>query len=96
MASSLLCDPCELFLDPRLRFPKVKIGATLLKKALGFRYPLEVIPLDAGLVKGSHGRVTDRCEEGPLLMTTEPKLLPADELHAADVFGVLLDHVFRD
>jgi predicted AlkP superfamily pyrophosphatase or phosphodiesterase len=31
-------DPVELFLDPTLRAPKLKIGATLLKKALGFRY----------------------------------------------------------
>jgi len=49
-------DPTELFLDPELKFPKVKIALFLLKKKLGLRALLDVIPLDAGLVKGSHGR----------------------------------------
>ena len=31
-------DPVELFLDPALRLPKVKISSTLAKKMLGFRY----------------------------------------------------------
>ena len=39
--------------------------ATLAKKALGFRYLMKVIPLDATLVKGSHGRITDQLEDGP-------------------------------
>jgi predicted AlkP superfamily pyrophosphatase or phosphodiesterase len=88
-------DPCELFLDPRLRLPQLKIGATLLKKLLGFRYLMDVIPLDAGLVKGSHGRVTDRADEGPLLLTTEPKFLPASDVAATDVCDVILEHLFR-
>lgn len=54
-------DPVELFLDPELSLPKAKIAAFLLKKKLGFRTLLDVIPLDAGLVKGSHGR--DRVPE---------------------------------
>src|SRR5581483_2707780 len=29
-------DPVELFIDPTLSFPKVQIGLTLLKRALGF------------------------------------------------------------
>ncbi len=49
-------DPVELFLDPELSFPKAKIAAFLLKKKLGLRGLLDVIPLDASLVKGSHGR----------------------------------------
>ncbi len=87
-------DPCELFLDPSLVFPKLKIAWTLLKKALGFRYLLDVIPLDASLVGGSHGRVTDRPEEGPILMTTEPRLLTRDRLAAVDVYTLLLEHLF--
>jgi len=87
-------DPCELFLDPNLFLPKLKIAWTLLKKALGFRYLLEVIPLDADLVQGSHGRVTEADEEGPIFMTTEPKLLTRERLAAVDVFSLILDHVF--
>ncbi len=89
-------DPCELFIDPVLSLPKLKIAWALLKKVLGFRYLMEVIPLDAGLVKGSHGRVTDQDDEGPIFMTSESKLLQRDSINAADVFGLLLGHVFCD
>jgi predicted AlkP superfamily pyrophosphatase or phosphodiesterase len=87
-------DPCELFIDPAIALPKVKIGWTLLKKLLGFRYSMEVTPLDATLVKGSHGRVTDHDDEGPIFMTSEPKLLKSNSINAVDVFGLLLDHIF--
>ena len=40
-------DPAELFIDPALRSPKLKIAATLAKRKLGFRSLMEVIPLDA-------------------------------------------------
>ena len=52
-------DPVELFLDPSIRVPKLAIGWRLAKRALGLRALMDVIPLDAGLVKGSHGRLTD-------------------------------------
>ena len=58
-------DPVELFLDPALRVPKASVGWRLAKKALGFRYLMDVIPLDASLVKGSHGRPTDDLGAGP-------------------------------
>jgi predicted AlkP superfamily pyrophosphatase or phosphodiesterase len=48
-------DPCELFFDPRLRFPKLHAARRLLQKKLGFRMTMDVVPLDAGIVKGSHG-----------------------------------------
>src|SRR5207253_8863044 len=48
-------DPVELFLDPKLKLPKVKIAWRLLQKKLGFRMLMDVIPLEASLVKGSHG-----------------------------------------
>src|SRR6266513_649170 len=48
-------DPVELFLDPKLALPKLKIAWRLLQKKLGFRMLMDVIPLDATLVKGSHG-----------------------------------------
>src|SRR5262249_27872844 len=43
-------DPVELFLDPALKFPRLKIAWRLLQKALGFRMLMDVIPLDARLV----------------------------------------------
>jgi predicted AlkP superfamily pyrophosphatase or phosphodiesterase len=88
-------DPAELFINPTLAAPKLKIATTLLRKKLGFRILLDVIPLDATLVKGSHGRPPARAEDGPLLITQQPDLLSStgSPLPATDVFGVILKHL---
>jgi predicted AlkP superfamily pyrophosphatase or phosphodiesterase len=88
-------DPAELFLDPALRMPRLKIGLTLLRKKLGFRTLLDVIPLDASLVRGSHGRVTDSPGAGPLAITQQAELLPQPSLDATQVCRLILDHVFE-
>jgi predicted AlkP superfamily pyrophosphatase or phosphodiesterase len=62
-------DPVELFVDPDLKFPKLTIAKFLLKKKLGFRALLEVIPLDARLVRGSHGRDNVPEDERPIFVT---------------------------
>jgi predicted AlkP superfamily pyrophosphatase or phosphodiesterase len=49
-------DPVELFLDPKLPLAKLKILGRLAQKQLGFRMLMDVIPLDASLINGSHGR----------------------------------------
>jgi predicted AlkP superfamily pyrophosphatase or phosphodiesterase len=85
-------DPVELFVDPTIRLPQLHVGLRLLQKAAGMRYLLDVIPLDASLVRGSHGRPTDRPGEGPLLMSSEPDLLP-DAVHAVDVKDIVLRHL---
>jgi predicted AlkP superfamily pyrophosphatase or phosphodiesterase len=87
-------DPVELFVDPRLRFPKLRIAARLAQKILGFRYLMDVISLDASLVRGSHGRLTDHAADGPLFITTRPELLGAGPVAAVDVKDLLLAHVF--
>jgi predicted AlkP superfamily pyrophosphatase or phosphodiesterase len=48
-------DPCELFFDPKLFWPKGRAIAKVLMKKLGLRTLVDVIPLDASLVRGSHG-----------------------------------------
>ena len=88
-------DPVELFLDPELSLPKVKVGSTLLKKKLGFRYLMNVIPLDASLVKGSHGHITDSVERSPLLITQQQDVLDKERIEAKEVFQVILDHLDR-
>ncbi len=87
-------DPVELLLDPALKFPPLKVGATLLKKQLGFRYLMDVIPLDATLVKGSHGRPTDAPAAGPLFITRRGDVLQSDALDAAQVCGSILQHLY--
>lgn len=88
-------DPVELFLDPALRWPKLSVGWRLAKRALGFRSLLDVVPLDARLVKGSHGRPVDRPEMGPLLITSCPDLLAAGPVPATMIKQLILDHVFQ-
>jgi predicted AlkP superfamily pyrophosphatase or phosphodiesterase len=89
-------DPVELFLDPELKAPKLAVGWRLAKKAAGFRMLMDVISPDASsLVKGSHGRLTDAADAGPLLMTDSPELLSEGELHATDVRDLMLRHVFE-
>jgi len=87
-------DPAELFVDPALKAAKLRIGLRLAQKMLGMRYLMDVIPLDATLVRGSHGRLTDRAEDGPLFITSEPQLLGEGPVTATDVRDLLLDHVF--
>src|SRR5690606_35575002 len=89
-------DPVELFLDPALRFPPVSVGWRLAKKALGFRYLMDLIPLDATLVKGSHGRLPESDAEAPVLLSSAPELLPEGTVQATDVKRIVLEHVFRD
>ena len=71
-------DPVEMFMRSKLR-----AGYKLLKKKAGFRYVMDVIPLDASLVKGSHGRIGVNPEYQPLLISddkhsTEGSMLPTD------------------
>jgi predicted AlkP superfamily pyrophosphatase or phosphodiesterase len=66
-------DPCELFFDPRLRWPKLRVVRRLFAKKLGFRTLFDVIPLDANVVRGSHGLVAANAAEGPLLIGHGPQ-----------------------
>ena len=76
-------DPCELYVDPAIQFPKLAIAKFLLKKKLGLRGLLEVIPLDATLVKGSHGRdIVDEGEQ-PVLIGASMPVSRAEDVHDA-------------
>jgi len=65
-------DPCELFVDPELRFPMLRVARRVGQKKLGMRYLMDVVPLDATLVRGSHGRLPDEPERGPVFLSSEP------------------------
>jgi predicted AlkP superfamily pyrophosphatase or phosphodiesterase len=87
-------DPCELFLDPKKPLAKATVVSSLLKKKLGFRYYMDVIPLDASLVKGSHGTPADDPEEAPLLIGDKSLWEPASgELPMTAVRDVILRSV---
>jgi predicted AlkP superfamily pyrophosphatase or phosphodiesterase len=87
-------DPVELLLDPAIRVPALTIGWKLAKKSLGMRMLMDVIPLDATLVKGSHGRPgLSGTDEGPLFMTRQKHLLPGSPIDSVDVCALLLAHL---
>ena len=87
-------DPVELFLDPAIQFPRLTLGSKLLAKKLGFRTLMDVIPLDTSLVRGSHGRLTDDADAGPLFLSSVPDLVPAEHVEATDVKRLVLEHLF--
>jgi predicted AlkP superfamily pyrophosphatase or phosphodiesterase len=78
-------DPCELFFDPRLWWPRGRAMGRLLQKKLGFRTLLDVVPLDPGLVRGSHGLAAASPEAGPLLigdgLAPSAEVLPMQAVH---------------
>ena len=89
-------DPVETLADPKIPFLKAKIGMTLLKKKLGFRYTMDVIPLDATLVKGSHGRINEDRKDHPLLVSQRKELLEKESLEPTQVHDLILSSLFRD
>jgi predicted AlkP superfamily pyrophosphatase or phosphodiesterase len=85
-------DPVELFLDPKIPAVKLKIAWRLLQKKLGLRMLMDVIPLDATLVKGSHGRRPADTQDWPVFITSQPEILGAKEIESTDVYQILLRH----
>ena len=73
--------------------PPLALGSRIVRRRLGFRTPLDVIPLDASLVKGSHGRIPADPRKGPLLMTRQTDLLESDPLPATAVHDLILRHL---
>ena len=83
-------DPVELFIDPKLKTPILKIAAFLFKKKLGIRGLLNVIPLDAWLVKGSHGRIPEDMSEWPVFVSP----VGAESVkESTDIYGAIRDAV---
>jgi predicted AlkP superfamily pyrophosphatase or phosphodiesterase len=75
-------DPVEMFMSSKLR-----AGYKLLRKKAGFRYVMDVIPLDATLIKGSHGRKNIAQEFYPLLLLI--KKLIKKKINAINVYEVI-------
>ena len=89
-------DPVELFVDPEIRFPMLATGWKLAKRKLGQRQLMDVISLkDTRLVKGTHGRITDNPDHGPLVISSDADLLPEGAVDATGFKALVLDHVFR-
>jgi predicted AlkP superfamily pyrophosphatase or phosphodiesterase len=81
-------DPAELFFDPADRLVKARAALALAKKKAGLRYTLDVVPLDPSWVKGTHGRMPDHTDDGPVFLCSEP--LGRDRVAATEVCDLIL------
>ncbi|MDT8363296.1 MAG: alkaline phosphatase family protein [Nitrosomonas sp.] len=87
-------DPVELFFDPEIKIIPVSVGWRLLRKKLGFRQLMDVIPLTPELVKGSHGRIHDSVEPCPIIISSEKGYLHQSVIQPTQVRDIMLDHLF--
>jgi predicted AlkP superfamily pyrophosphatase or phosphodiesterase len=78
-------DPVEMFMTS-----KGRAAYKLLRKKAGLRYVMDVIPLDATLIKGSHGRLEKNTSFHPVLITDD---LYKDSVQAAEVYDVIWKHL---
>ncbi len=89
-------DPVELFVDPKIRFPKLRIAHRLALKKLGFRYYMDLTSLDAQLVKGSHGRLPTPGKEeseAPVFISSS-RSIERDQIPMTAVKDLLLELQF--
>lgn len=89
-------DPVELFLDPKFAFPPAHIVWRLLKKKLGFRTLMDVIPLDTSLVRGSHGLPPADPSRAPLLLLEPGQVQLPASIACEQVQSVILSHLFEN
>lgn len=85
-------DPVELFLDPQIAWPTLRVAWRLLQKTLGFRYYMDVIGLDASIVRGSHGRLPTsgrESSEAPVFVCSS-KRIETDRIAMEEVKAALL------
>lgn len=87
-------DPAELFLDPALRWPALKVGFRLLQKKIGMRTLLDVISTDPSMVRGSHGRPPSDAESGPVVIRSWKS--SASAIDAIDVHDEIISRVLKE
>lgn len=83
-------DPCELFFDPKLWWPKGRAVRRLLRKKLGFRTLFDLTPLDASLVKGSHGLPMEHAVDRPVFIGSGPEPAATEIAQTA-----IRDHILK-
>jgi predicted AlkP superfamily pyrophosphatase or phosphodiesterase len=82
-------DPVEMFTDPEDKFVITKLILKLLKKKLGFRTVMNIIPLKANLVKGSHGRIPEDESDYPVFITNNKGSLKQELFKSTEVYQLI-------
>lgn len=88
-------DPAELLVDPNIRFPTLRAARRLLQKKLGFRYVMDLIPIEGSGVKGSHGRAGSDPGGSPMVISQQRDLLPDGVVKPTDVYDLIWAHLNR-
>ncbi len=86
-------DPAELFLDPADPMVKGRAALIVARKKVGLRYTMNVIPLDPSCVRGSHGRLPDSADDGPVILSSStrvPAPVATGRVAATEVRDLLL------
>jgi predicted AlkP superfamily pyrophosphatase or phosphodiesterase len=83
-------DPAELFMDPEDKLVKARAGAALVRKKIGMRYVMSVVPLDPSPVRGTHGRLPAETADAPVLLCSDPSVA-RDRIAATEVRDLLLE-----
>jgi predicted AlkP superfamily pyrophosphatase or phosphodiesterase len=89
-------DPVEMFMDPANPMIKLKAGYKLIRKKLGFRYLMNVIPLDATLIKGSHGRIGTKIADHPVFVSSRKGQSSQKPIPAIDVYDKIWEALTAD
>jgi predicted AlkP superfamily pyrophosphatase or phosphodiesterase len=84
-------DPAEMLLDPKQKLIIPKIIFKVLAKKLGFRIVMNVIPLDATLVKGSHGAVDLEEEDKAIFIGNQEA---NTFIEPTDIHDIILNQIF--
>ncbi|MFT7250104.1 MAG: putative AlkP superfamily pyrophosphatase or phosphodiesterase [Arcticibacterium sp.] len=86
-------DPCEMLLDPKQKLIIPKIIFKVLAKKLGFRMVMDVIPLDATLIKGSHGAIDLDDDDKAIFIGNHSE---TNNLEPTAIHDLILNQIFKD
>lgn len=79
----------EMFTDPEDKFVMPKVILKLLKKKFGFRTVMNIIPLKANLVKGSHGRIPENQSDYPVFITNNKGSLKQELFKSTEIYQLI-------
>jgi predicted AlkP superfamily pyrophosphatase or phosphodiesterase len=89
-------DPVEMFTDPNDPLVTAKVIKKLIAKKLGFRTVMNVIPLKAELVGGSHGRMPEDEKDFPVFLSNMPEVDTPKQIEATQVYDLIKQHVIKE
>ena len=79
--------------NPNIKLLPLVVAGKLLKKKLGFRYLMDIIPLDATLIQGSHGRIPESTGDWPVFISKNNAVDSAHEIQVTSVYSLIMQHL---